>query len=174
MMLFMIKSFRDKETEKIINRQFSSKLPQNIQHVARKKLITLDVATELNDLRLPPDNHTISKIVVLAAIVWLSVFSVSCTLSRNMIHKTTGQVPIVFTYTGQCETVCLSGNFNGWSSGTHCLKRNGDIWIIKILLSPGRYKYTFIIDGIRRISDPNAFLQEDDGFGMKNSVLIVE
>ncbi|MDO9529315.1 MAG: type II toxin-antitoxin system RelE/ParE family toxin [Syntrophales bacterium] len=53
----MIKSFRDKETEKIINRQFSSKLPQNIQHIARKKLITLDAATKLNDLRIPPGNQ---------------------------------------------------------------------------------------------------------------------
>ena len=55
--IFMIKSFRDKETEKIFNRQFSDKLPQNIQHVARKKLITLDAVTELNDLRVPPGNR---------------------------------------------------------------------------------------------------------------------
>ncbi len=53
----MIESFRDKEAEKIINRQFSSKLPQNIQHIARKKLIILDAATELNDLRIPPGNR---------------------------------------------------------------------------------------------------------------------
>ena len=53
----MIKSFRDKETEKIFNRQFSDKLPQNIQHVARKKLITLDAVTELSDLLVPPGNR---------------------------------------------------------------------------------------------------------------------
>ena len=53
----MIKSFRDKETEKVFNRHFSSKLPQNIQHVARKKLVILDAATELNDLRIPPGNR---------------------------------------------------------------------------------------------------------------------
>jgi len=53
----MIKSFRDKETEKILNRQFSGKLSQNIQHVARKKLIILDAATVLNDLRVPPGNR---------------------------------------------------------------------------------------------------------------------
>ena len=52
----MIKSFRDKETEKIFNRLFSRKLPQNIQHIARRKLIILDAATELNALRIPPGN----------------------------------------------------------------------------------------------------------------------
>ena len=53
----MIKSFRDKETEKIFNRHFSSKLPQNIQNIARKKLIILDAVTETEDLRVPPGNR---------------------------------------------------------------------------------------------------------------------
>lgn len=53
----MIKSFRDKETEKIFVRQISGKLPQDIQHIARKKLIILDAVPELNDLRIPPGNR---------------------------------------------------------------------------------------------------------------------
>ena len=52
----MIKSFRDKETEKIFNRLFSRKLPHNIQHIARRKLVILDAAPELNELRIPPGN----------------------------------------------------------------------------------------------------------------------
>jgi len=53
----MIKTFRDKETEKIFNRLLSRKLPQNIQHLARRKLVILDAATELNALRVPPGNR---------------------------------------------------------------------------------------------------------------------
>ena len=53
----MIKSFRDKESEKIFNRQLSGKLPQNIQRIARKKLVILDATVELNDLRIPPGNR---------------------------------------------------------------------------------------------------------------------
>ena len=53
----MIKSFRDKVTEKIFNRQFSGQLPHDIQHIARKKLIILDAVPELNDLRIPPGNR---------------------------------------------------------------------------------------------------------------------
>ena len=53
----MIKSFRDKETEKIFNRQFSARLQTDIQRIARKKLIILDAVTELNDLRIPPGNR---------------------------------------------------------------------------------------------------------------------
>ena len=53
----MIKTFRDKETERIFNRLLSRKLPQNIQHLARRKLVILDAATELNALRVPPGNR---------------------------------------------------------------------------------------------------------------------
>ena len=53
----MIKSFRDKETEKIFNRYFSGKLPGNIQNNARKKLVMLDSVTEIEDLRVPPGNR---------------------------------------------------------------------------------------------------------------------
>jgi toxin HigB-1 len=53
----MIKSFQDKETEKIFSRHLSSKLPQDIQRIARKKLVILDATQELNDLRIPPGNR---------------------------------------------------------------------------------------------------------------------
>jgi toxin HigB-1 len=52
----MIKTFQDKETEKIFNRLLSRKLPQNIQHLARRKLVILDAVDELNTLRVPPGN----------------------------------------------------------------------------------------------------------------------
>jgi proteic killer suppression protein len=53
----MIKTFADKETEKLFRRVFSKKLPQNIQLVARMKLEILDAAEILQDLRIPPGNR---------------------------------------------------------------------------------------------------------------------
>ncbi|HUT44125.1 MAG TPA: type II toxin-antitoxin system RelE/ParE family toxin [Desulfobacterales bacterium] len=32
-------------------------MPENIQNIARKKLIVLDAATEINDLKAPPGNR---------------------------------------------------------------------------------------------------------------------
>ena len=52
-----INSFGDKETERIFNRQFSRRLPQDIQAIALRKLIYMDKARSLNDLRIPPSNH---------------------------------------------------------------------------------------------------------------------
>ena len=53
----MIHSFRCKETEKIFNGKFSSKLPQAIQRLAARKLDYLDSAEELEDFRSPPGNR---------------------------------------------------------------------------------------------------------------------
>jgi len=53
----MIKSFADKETEKVYNQIFSRKLPQIIQRVALRKLIMIDNAGCLEDLRVLPANH---------------------------------------------------------------------------------------------------------------------
>ena len=53
----MINSFRCQETEKIHNRVFSRKLPQSIQLIAMRKLWMLDAATELETLRVPPNNR---------------------------------------------------------------------------------------------------------------------
>jgi proteic killer suppression protein len=52
----MIRSFRDKETEKLFNREVSRKFPENIQKVALRKLGILDASDLLQDLRLPPGN----------------------------------------------------------------------------------------------------------------------
>ena len=53
----MIKSFRDAETEKVFYRQFSRRLPNDIQTVALRKLRMLANAHDVVDLRSPPGNR---------------------------------------------------------------------------------------------------------------------
>ncbi|MCL5429117.1 MAG: type II toxin-antitoxin system RelE/ParE family toxin [Chloroflexi bacterium] len=52
-----IKSFADKETEKIFARVRSSKLPQDMQQLAYRKLRILHNAYSIQDLRVPPSNR---------------------------------------------------------------------------------------------------------------------
>ena len=53
----MIRSFADKETEKIYHQEFTRKLPQSIQRIALRKLMMIDNAEKLDDLRIPPANR---------------------------------------------------------------------------------------------------------------------
>jgi proteic killer suppression protein len=53
----MIESFGSEETEKIFHGHLSNKLPKDIQRTARRKLIYLDSAEDLQDLLAPPANR---------------------------------------------------------------------------------------------------------------------
>ena len=52
----MIKGFRCKETEKVFRRERSRKF-SNLYDVALRKLLALNAARELRDLRAPPGNE---------------------------------------------------------------------------------------------------------------------
>ena len=53
----MIKTFRDKETEQLFLRHFSRRFLPNLHRAAWKKLVMLDAAEQLDDLRVPPGNR---------------------------------------------------------------------------------------------------------------------
>lgn len=53
----MIIDFADKETERIFNQEFSKVIPNSIQKIALRKIIMLNNATGIDDVRIPPSNH---------------------------------------------------------------------------------------------------------------------
>jgi proteic killer suppression protein len=53
----LIKSFRDKDTEKVWKREYSKKLPSDIQERALMKLQQLHAAGDLKDLSIPVSNQ---------------------------------------------------------------------------------------------------------------------
>jgi proteic killer suppression protein len=53
----MIKTFKCEETEKIFQREYSRKLPGDIQRAAFRKLRMINRSMTLNDLKIPPANR---------------------------------------------------------------------------------------------------------------------
>ena len=53
----MIKTFGDKETEKVFDGIRSNKLPVDIQRIGRRKLRMINNSFSINDLRIPPANR---------------------------------------------------------------------------------------------------------------------
>jgi toxin HigB-1 len=53
----VIRSFKNRATERVFNRMRSRKVPPDIQRVALRKLLILDAAGDLRDLRIPPGNR---------------------------------------------------------------------------------------------------------------------
>jgi proteic killer suppression protein len=53
----VIKSFSDKESEKIWKGNMSKKFPTSIQNVARRKLRMINNSINIADLKIPPSNR---------------------------------------------------------------------------------------------------------------------
>ena len=53
----MIKTFKCKKTEKVFDREYSRKLPRDIQRAAFRKLRMIDRSKTLSDLKAPPANR---------------------------------------------------------------------------------------------------------------------
>jgi hypothetical protein len=68
--------------------------------------------------------------------------------------------------------VALAGSFNNWNQSQFIFGKEGNEWICRIDLEPGKHAYKFIVDGnwILDPANPNA---EDDDYGVKNSVIVV-
>ena len=75
----------------------------------------------------------------------------------------------------ECTRISVVGSFNSWNPETTLMEEvERGKWETTIVLSPGRYPYKFLIDNKTRIGDPSCKLEEPDGFGGINSVLIVK
>ena len=53
----MIRSFKNRDTEKVWNRERVPSLGPDLQRAAQRKLRMLNAATHLNSLRVPPGNR---------------------------------------------------------------------------------------------------------------------
>jgi hypothetical protein len=74
------------------------------------------------------------------------------------------------------KLVTLAGDFNDWGREGRRVRveREGDKWLFRVRVEPGRYEYAFVVDGKKWLPDPKAPGIIPDGFGGMNSVLYVQ
>jgi proteic killer suppression protein len=53
----VIRSFRDRDTQRLFHREPVRKWAEALQRIGLRKLLMLDAATRLDDLRVPPANR---------------------------------------------------------------------------------------------------------------------
>jgi hypothetical protein len=69
--------------------------------------------------------------------------------------------------------VSLVGDFNGWDPDATPMLRSDGSWTVALALLRGRHVYAFVVDGSRWVADPTAPLAPEEGFGFRNSVVVV-
>lgn len=82
-------------------------------------------------------------------------------------------VPFVLT-AANAARISIVGDFNDWDPAATPLQRvDGQGWWVVVNLRPGRYRYSFVVDGTRWIADPSAPRAADNDFGTANSVVTI-
>ncbi len=71
------------------------------------------------------------------------------------------------------RTVAVAGDWNGWSATASPLYDiDGDgVFAAELRLAPGSYRYMFVVDGTRWMTDPAAERRRGDDFGHEDAVL---
>jgi 1,4-alpha-glucan branching enzyme len=119
-------------------------------------------------------NRTGSWLFTVVLGIWLQYLG-GCAAARPAAvpGEPGGQVCFRFTVS-QARQVCIAGSFNQWSPVSHCMAPSAQGWTLCLSLPAGRYSYVLVVDAQEWQLDPGAVLWEDNGFGSKNSVLIVD
>jgi hypothetical protein len=74
------------------------------------------------------------------------------------------------------SNVELIGSFNQWTPEGYRMNRDEQrgVWTLSVPLGSGRYEYAYLVNGKRVVPDPKGLIQQDDGFGNRNSILIID
>ncbi len=85
-------------------------------------------------------------------------------LTGNTTFKLTGHT--------DAEAVAIYGSFNNWIQTKNYCAKEGEGWVCRIDLTPGKYTYKFLVDGVD-LNDPSNPVTEDDGNGHLGSVVVI-
>ena len=157
---------------------------------------TLDVTLENDELWLKPSGSKKRRLQHKSKTVFIDeIAGTPCTFKKDEDDKI---VNLTFEYEGsnytaqrvvipqpalkgnttfrlkgypEAKMVVLSGTFNNWHQSQFVFGREGDEWVCRIDLDPGKYAYKFIIDG-NWILDPANPVSEEDAAGNVNSILM--
>jgi hypothetical protein len=158
---------------------------------------TLDVTLENNELWVKPSVMKKRRLVHKSKTVFVDeIEGTPLTFNRDVEGKI---VSVTFAYEGASYTaqrvilpppslkgnttfrlkgyadasvVALAGSFNNWNQSEFIFGKEGDEWVCRIDLEPGKHAYKFIVDG-NWLLDPANPNTEDDDYGVKNSVIVV-
>jgi hypothetical protein len=131
-----------------------------------------DRAVERALLQLQRDGRSSRRFPLLG---WAAALAASLTLAvlgtRQLHRRTTDGVTFALS-APSAGRVVLIGDFNDWNPKANPLARGDDRWSVTLKLKPGRYRYSFVVDGSSWQADPHTPAAEDD-FGTPTSVITV-
>jgi hypothetical protein len=77
-------------------------------------------------------------------------------------------------YQPDAQRVELAGSFSRWKKIPLKHAGNSGYWEVTLELPEGDHRFSYIIEGSRRMADPTITVRETDDFGGENSILTVK
>jgi len=171
----LIKSLPEVSTSPDFTEKLMSKISQ-IKEKERERIIPAWQISLKNLWSTPRYRYSLVSILTVAVFCF---FAFTFLFHPSVLpgqRETLAQVEVTFTISGiEAKSISVAGDFNGWNTSTNRLEDpEGDgIWTGKMYLKPGRYEYMLVIDNSKWVTDPNAKVYANDGFGSKNAVLYI-
>lgn len=142
----------------------------------RRMLRQLQIPFYVTPLKIVPFGASAAALIIVALVFLGRPPDVKDTAQTLMGAKKL-QAAVTFTLNmPDASNVEVIGSFNQWTPNGFRMRwdeRRG-LWVLSVPLERGRYEYAFLVDGKTILPDPKAVMQQDDGFGNKNSILIIE
>ena len=118
------------------------------------------------------------SMALLIIIMWTVVLQIPQEQKINMAMegKEKTNVPVVFALDMPgVSSVDVIGTFNGWTPRDYHMQWDPEkrLWALTVHLQNGTHEYAFLVNGKTILPDPNALVYREDGFGQKNSILII-
>ena len=76
-------------------------------------------------------------------------------------------------YQPGAKRVELAGSFSGWKRMPLMPSGQSGYWEITLELPEGEHRFSYLIEGVRKVPDPTIAVREIDDFGGENSILKV-
>ncbi len=127
-------------------------------------------------LKLLPAGASVLTLLVLgSALLWRAPAERIVTQGVNKVSDQGSRTVVLTLDWPEASDVEVIGSFNGWSQeGVRMIwDKDRRLWRVALNLRQGSYEYAFRVNGKEIVADPKALLHRDDGFGHRNSILMV-
>jgi hypothetical protein len=74
----------------------------------------------------------------------------------------------------EADRIEITGSFTGWDALPLKPAGNSGYWEITLDLPEGEHRFSYIVEGGRRLADPTVLTREKDDFGGENSIIEVK
>ena len=145
-----------------------------IQHLRRPVVIGpgLDARVMREITEAPPQRRRVRPLwPLLAAAAVVAPVLVARPWNRN--GASTADTLQFVLVAPQAASVALVGDFNDWDPARAPMQTAHGVWATVVRLTPGRYRYAFLVNGVEWRADPGAPAAKDDEFGTPSSVVTV-